>query len=1093
MAMKELGVAASVATDVPTKRYVDYDPSLNVYNWKASNTRKLRSSLALARAGVDTSNQLFIGDSETDNYTGTANDQLHMWPLRYRDALAGMGVPRGGDGFVRAGGRSGAVDPRWIFTGTWTNTIVAYATGNANGSTATFTMSNPATSIDVWYGDTSGTLSVSIDGAVGGAGFSAITPGGTSAWVKVSYTGLSNTVHTVKVTQTSTTAILLKGVNSFNSSGLLVHNMGENGLKASDWVILTPFTTAEITAEVVLPPASIDVVFCALGVNDAIAARTPAAIVADLTTLRNRWSACDFVLVAQYQPSTVALATWQAYVTALYTLADTLDVPLIDLLDRSGGYTVAAANGLMGDTIHPNAAAQRDWGGTVALIASSLDAPSDTTATANTLVLRDSSGRAQVTTPAASADAANKGYVDAQGRTVLLVSTTVNPAVAGGYYMCDATSGAFTVTLPSAPIIGAQVLIQKVDSSANLVSYIRGGTDTIEGSTSALTLADNDAVELTYGASGIWYLRRFIASPTPGTTMRRDESGRSQVVSPAVSADIATKGYVDAQDAKQGLVSVLDWGISPSNTAATNTAAWTALMAVVPDNSVVYFPANLFPYDFSAVCAIPSGKHLKILGGDGEKSLIRTTSATADIFTVGDWNNCFEGLKFMSSVTRSGGAAINSGNNVGVVIIDCDFLGMWDGIVFTGGSSAGNLAAVSRCNFAGTLNRGIVVDGANANAVIDTVVMDGTSGVQQIGLELLQCGSLLVSNCDFIRAVNNCRFNPVSPNGVFSVYFVNTFFDTSPNSSLKFANTGNVQRVKFINCWFSGSNIGVDFSSTASTLPTGIDFVSCDIFSNSNVGIYANAVQDFSVDTCRIAGNTTAGIHTVASASSVTKFRVINSTIGPTGGVGANGTGINIASGTYGGYSIIGNDVRGNTSGNITDAGTVASAELKNIDANLGHRIKGAIGTRGTTSVTSGTGDTALLTVTVPINSVAVGSTFRVKLIGLSSSTGTLIFRVHAGAAATVSDATVWQSITSAAQVQNQRAGFDGLLTVRSVGGSGTVACEALGYAQAANLPTLVATATTPTVVTTANWFITLSATCSSGTFTALVAEIEAI
>lgn len=541
------------------------------------------------------------------------------------------------------------------------------------------------------------------------------------------------------------------------------------------------------------------------------------------------------------------------------------------------------------------------------------------------------------------------------------------------------------------------------------------------------------------------------------------------------------------------IYNVLDAGISPANTGAANVTAWNALMGVVADNSEVFFPPGPSAYQFASVCAIPAGKHLRVSGASNQKSMIQTTSATADIFTVGDWYNEFTGLKFTSSVTRSAGAAINSGNNVAMNVSFCDFAGMWDGIVYTGGASAGNLAVVSSCNWSATLNRGIVLDGQNANTIIEKCVMDGTSGVQQVGLELLQCGSVVVSNCDFIRSVNNLRFNPVSPNGVFSAYFVNTFFDSSSASSVKFTNTGNVQRIKFVNCWFSGSVIGCEFASTAATLPTAIDFINCDIFGNSGRGIYANGVQDFSVDTCRIAGNTTAGVETNASTGSVTKFNLQNNALCPTAGFGANGTGVLINAGTYGGYAVTGNDVRNNTTGNITDNGSTATVDLKVINDNLGHLISGSIGNTAATVVTSTTADTLLLAARIPANSLSVGQVLRVSTIGVSSSTGTLIFKVHIGTAGSTADAVAWTSITSAAQVANQRAGFDGFLTVRTLGSGGTVQCEALGFAQAALLPTLVAAAATAAANTTVVLFVTLSVTCSVGTFTAHHAVVEAL
>jgi hypothetical protein len=89
---------------------------------------------------------------------------------------------------------------------------------------------------------------------------------------------------------------------------------------------------------------------------------------------------------------------------------------------------------------------------------------------------------------------------------------------------------------------------------------------------------------------------------------------------------------------------VLDWGIVAGNSAvaAANVTAWNALMSAIPDNCEVYFPPGPNQYYFAGTLAIPSGKHLRVGGAGNQKSII-TTSATAHIFTVGDWYNEFNG------------------------------------------------------------------------------------------------------------------------------------------------------------------------------------------------------------------------------------------------------------------------------------------------------------------------------------------------------------------------------------------------------------------------------------------------------------------
>lgn len=139
---------------------------------------------------------------------------------------------------------------------------------------------------------------------------------------------------------------------------------------------------------------------------------------------------------------------------------------------------------------------------------------------------------------------------------------------------------------------------------------------------------------------------------------------------------------------------------------------------------------------------------------------------------------------------------------------------------------------------------------------------------------------------------------------------------------------------------------------------------------------------------------------------------------------------------------------------------------------------------------TSGTSNQVILAGRIAAGLTSPGRVFRFRLFGNSSGTGALTFRVHAGLNGTVADTLVWQSVTSAAQVANQRAGVEGLLTVRSVS---TVQCEGVGHAGTSLLPTVVAAVTTPTVATSGAWYITLAVTCSAGTFTTQHAIIEGL
>jgi hypothetical protein len=140
--------------------------------------------------------------------------------------------------------------------------------------------------------------------------------------------------------------------------------------------------------------------------------------------------------------------------------------------------------------------------------------------------------------------------------------------------------------------------------------------------------------------------------------------------------------------------------------------------------------------------------------------------------------------------------------------------------------------------------------------------------------------------------------------------------------------------------------------------------------------------------------------------------------------------------------------------------------------------------------VTSGTTEKILLQLAIPANRAVSGSGFLMWIIGNSSSTGTLIFKVRAGAGGVITDAIAWTAITSAAQAANKRAGFDALATVQNATALYT---DGIAYAGTLQLETVIAAAANSVIAISGIWYISLTVICSSGTFTGRVGSIEEI
>lgn len=77
------------------------------------------------------------------------------------------------------------------------------------------------------------------------------------------------------------------------------------------------------------------------------------------------------------------------------------------------------------------------------------------------------------------------------------VSTTATADAEDDVLLCDATSGAFTVTLPAAAsYTGKEFSFKKTDSSSNIVTIDGNGLETIEGKTSIRLCSQYDALTI---------------------------------------------------------------------------------------------------------------------------------------------------------------------------------------------------------------------------------------------------------------------------------------------------------------------------------------------------------------------------------------------------------------------------------------------------------------------------------------------------------------------------------------------------------------------------------------------------------------------
>jgi len=438
-----------------------------------------------------------------------------------------------------------------------------------------------------------------------------------------------------------------------------------------------------------------------------------------------------------------------------------------------------------------------------------------------------------------------------------------------------------------------------------------------------------------------------------------------------VSTTTSRLNYVDSTGhtaqvgGVNGWYDVTDYGLI-NNGSTDNLALINTMLSSIPSGSIVYFPSGT--YAFSATIN-PGSKYFRFIGTGYYNSILKTLSATADLFTLTDanWYTSFEDLQFTTSVNKTAGAMINTGTasssgNVGINVRRCSFTAAGSGVyIFNGivynGTNSGNITVLEDSVFTNFSNYGVSLVGNTttnstaASLIISGTVMNGSLSVGNAlaGVQVTQAGALQIDNTDIIGCVNNLLVNPATGSpvqGVFSLYVTNTYFDNSFGSCIKLTSTGNIERCKFIGCSFTVSTgstgySAFEISSTATILPTSIDIINCNIlntFSNSGTsnGILATGFTDINIFNNNISGWTNGIQVTPSTPNGGTKLFIKENIIAPIGNIATNTVGIllNAGSFTYGSIFINDNYISNTT--NITDNSTLISTGQKVIQNNTG-------------------------------------------------------------------------------------------------------------------------------------------------------------
>jgi hypothetical protein len=372
-------------------------------------------------------------------------------------------------------------------------------------------------------------------------------------------------------------------------------------------------------------------------------------------------------------------------------------------------------------------------------------------------------------------------------------------------------------------------------------------------------------------------------------------------------------------------VSVLDFGADPTGVADSTAAIQAAINA---GNNAIFLPEGVY-----LISSITINNAVTLRGSGPTATVIKPKNSNSNIFDITTSDVIISGLAFEFGPTQTGGSYINWDVGSSLCTIEnCYFLNWFIGIQVNG-SGPFTIRDVVFGNGVPGSGTAVSVTGAVGGVMtLDNVVVTNPSGTSQQpanGLFINGGGNVNINciNCQFLQCIDGASLIPGAGQVIADAQFINCYFDhcittgclIAPSSS-----SGAVVRTIFDTCWFGSTSAGAGLNLSGSTGSIdGVALLNCSGVLNNQQGINISGanVKNVEITAGNYAGNSSAGIG--IDALSTNGLLINGAHCGPWGSISGGTTfGIVIRSGTASNFTIANCDLRGNTSGSISDAST---------------------------------------------------------------------------------------------------------------------------------------------------------------------------
>lgn len=553
-------------------------------------------------------------------------------------------------------------------------------------------------------------------------------------------------------------------------------------------------------------------------------------------------------------------------------------------------------------------------------------------------------------------------------------------------------------------------------------------------------------------------------------------------------------------------------GDGSTNDTAAFAAATTALNAA-PRGGVIYLPTGVYNVDNGSMNITAS--NAAVVGADRGGAVILNRTATGDCITLsGGAFLTIRDICIFAASQQSSGCGINVVSASDVLLVNLQLNNQFDGIYVratapnaTGGSfkvTLRNYEINNPKNSAITVDNGQVGDTYIGNGIVSS----NPASRPAYGVRLMTTGHCEITELNCTGATTGLMVDPHNSlmtglaNRDVTYVFINpgTLFDSCATNAANFnagAGTARIRSIHSNGAWFAGTIAG----GAAGVITQGsggiiddVTFTACRILANQTHGIQHGFGTNLRVIGCTIAGNSAAssGVSDgVNIAAAVSNWTVQNSKIGTAGpqSTATQKYGVNVVAGASNNYGVYGNDLVGNVTAPILDAGT---GVVKQLAPNTGGLMLGKVAAIVANSAALAATDTSVLTWAVPTAACLIGTTFVLRFQATNSAASIPSVRAHFGPLGTTSDPVI--ALTAPTGAIGQYAG-ELRVTIRTLA-AGTANIQGSGYSLGIGAP-IAGSYSTTAVVTTGNTSgvntIMLSASTATGTLTFTYATIEVL